>query len=220
MSYFVDPSLLEAWLRARSLSRGLPQPVADSGGLRVDSGLPNETRRYLFPRAVESLRDVADRIHEPRIPLKLCDTPETLRSYLDTRWEIFPPNFVMTRSEGFDGRGAAVQLPEGYQLELKSETDVTHSCIFSAAGELAASGHAARYGDVFIYDRILTAEGHRRKGLGTIIMTALASARPAATSIQILVATPAGRELYRTLGWSDYAPYTSAVIPDTCMPPS
>ncbi|HLY07000.1 MAG TPA: hypothetical protein VKR31_14740, partial [Rhizomicrobium sp.] len=108
MSYFVDPFLLESWLRARSLSRGLPQPVADSGGLRVDSGLPNETRR-------------------------------------------------------------------------------THSCIFSAAGELAASGHAARYGDVFIYDRILTVEGHRRKGLGTIIMTALASARPAATSIQILV---------------------------------
>jgi GNAT superfamily N-acetyltransferase len=106
-------------------------------------------------------------------------------------------------------------LPEGYLLELQTECDVTSACVWSPVGEIAANGYASRYGDVFIYDRIGTAENHRRKGLGTIIMTALATARPTSAQLQILVATAAGRELYRALGWADYAFYTSAVIPDT-----
>lgn len=203
---------MEAWLRARSLSRGLPQPVPDSGGLRVDSGLPNETRRYLFPRAVGGLREIAERIREPRIPLKLCDTPETMRSYLPPRWEIFPPNFVMSCNRAFDRRNGGQHLPDGYRLELRTASAVTEACVLSTTGELAASGYAACHNDTFVYDRIVTAENHRRKGLGTIIMTALASTRPASAGLQILVATPAGRELYRSLGWTDYAPYTSAVI--------
>ena len=209
----VDPVLMEAWLRARSVSRGLPQPVPDSGGLRVDSGLPNETRRYLFPRAVEGLREIAERIREPRIPLKLCDTPEIMRSYLPSRWEISPANFVMTCREAIGGDVDAQHPPAGYRLELHTGSDVTEAIILSTAGEIAASGYAARHGDVFVYDRIVTAESHRRKGLGTIVMTALASARHVSAELQILVATPEGRELYRSLGWMDYALYTSAVIP-------
>lgn len=119
----------------------------------------------------------------------------------------------MTCRQDF-GRHNTHQLPENYGLELKTEASVTEARVLSEDGELAASGYAAQYHDVFIYDRILTAESHRRKGLGTIIMTALASARPAFAGLQILVATPTGRQLYRTLGWSDYAPYTSAVIPE------
>jgi hypothetical protein len=46
-------------------------------------------------------------------------------------------------------------------------------------------------------------------------MTALASGRRSSGVMQILAATPAGRELYRALGWTDYAPYTTAAIPDT-----
>ncbi len=213
MSFRVDPALMEAWLRARSLSRGLPQPVPDSGGLRLDSGLPNETRRYLFALPVEGLRKIAEHTHEPRIPLKLCDTPETMRGYLPARWEIFPPNFVMTCRETLNPRDTR-RLPDGYRLQLKTEAAVTEARILSTAGELAANGYAAHRDDVFVYDRILTAEKHRRKGLGTFIMTALASARPPSARQQVLVATPAGRELYRTLGWSDYALYTSATIPE------
>jgi len=214
MSISVDPVFMEAWLRARSLARGLPQPVPDSGGLRVDSGLPNETRRYLFAHPVEGLREIAEQIREPRIPLKLCDTPETLRSYLPPRWEISPPNFIMICREAFDRREDARRLPAGYRLELQTDSDVARAQIRTATDEIAASGYAARHGDVFIYDRILTAEDHRRKGLGTIIMTSLASACPALIGLQILVATAAGRELYRTLGWIDYGLYTSAVIPE------
>jgi hypothetical protein len=37
-SELVDPQLLRAWLTARSVSRGLPAPVPDHGGWRVDVG--------------------------------------------------------------------------------------------------------------------------------------------------------------------------------------
>ena len=214
MSFAVDPVLMESWLRARSLSRGLPQPVPDSGGLRVDSALPNETRRYLFAQPVDGLRELAARIQEPRIALKLCDTPQTMRSYLPSRWEIFPSNFIMICREAFNHDAGARPMSADYRLELLTESDVTRALIFSATGEIAASGYAARYCDVFVYDRILTAEDHRRKGLGSIVMAALASARPASAELQMLVATAAGRELYRTLGWTDYGFYTSAVIPE------
>ena len=206
---------MEAWLRARSLSRGLPQPVPDSGGLRVESGLPHETRRYLFARPVDGLREIAERIREPRIPLKLCDAPEILRDYLPPGWDVFPPNFVMLCRQEFCLSDRAPQPPEEYQLELNTEGAVTQVCVRSPDSELAASGYAAHHNDVFIYDRILTVENHRRKGLGAMVMTALASARPTTARVQILVATPAGRELYRSLGWSDYAPYASAAIPET-----
>jgi GNAT superfamily N-acetyltransferase len=214
MPFAVDPALMEAWLRARSLSRGLPPPVPDSGGLRVDSALPHETQRYLFARPVEGLRALAERIREPRIPVKLCDAPEVMRTYLPSRWKIAPPNYVMTCREAFDQRNTPRRLVEGYRLEVTTNADVTCALIRSASGEVAANGHAARWHDVFIYDRISTAENLRRKGLGAAIMTALASQRPVSARLQILVATPEGRELYRSLGWTDYAPYTSAAIPE------
>jgi hypothetical protein len=214
MSCLVDPALLESWMRARSVSRGLPQPVREGGGLRLESGLPHETRRYLFARATQTLRDIAESVHEPRIFLKLCDTPAVLRNFAPPRWQIPAPNFVMTCDDAVMPRSDATKLPPGYRLELKTESAVTSAFILAPDGVTAASGYAAEYAGVFIYDRIVANEAHRRKGLGTALMTALASARTSVTARQILVATAAGRELYRGLGWTDYAPYTTAVIPE------
>jgi GNAT superfamily N-acetyltransferase len=210
----VDPLLIEAWLRARSVSRGLPQPVPDLGGLRLDSNLPSETRRYLFARPVAGLYELGADITEPRIPLKLCDTPETLHSCLPPRWEIAPQNFVMICHQAFGQQHATPQPPAGYLLDLRTADGVTEASVLTANGELAANGYAAHYGDTFVYDRIVTREKHRRKGFGRIVMTALASTRPAHARQQVLVATREGRELYLSLGWSDYAPYSSAVIPE------
>jgi len=214
MSFPVDPLLIEAWLRARSVSRGLPQPVADRGGLRLETGSPHETRRYVFAHPTEELRGLAESIREPLISLKLCDTEAALRSYIPSHWQIFPSNFVMIRDASAGPRRDAREMPSGYRLDVETVATVTHARVLSATGETAASGYAAEHAGIFIYDRILTAEAHRRKGLGTIVMTALESARRSLSAPQILAATPEGRQLYRSLDWSDYAPYTTAVIPD------
>lgn len=41
----VDPDTLYAWLYGRSLARGVPQPVPDHGGFRVDTGTEGEISR-------------------------------------------------------------------------------------------------------------------------------------------------------------------------------
>ena len=84
---------------------------------------------------------------------------------------------------------------------------------FFAAEELAASGYAAEHDGVFIYDRIATQEAHQRRGLGRALMAALAGERRSPRSQEILTATPAGQSLYRQIGWRDYSPYSTAMIP-------
>ena len=44
----VSAALVSDWLTARSLARGLPPPIADRGGLRVDVGSDAEISRWVF----------------------------------------------------------------------------------------------------------------------------------------------------------------------------
>ena len=92
----IDPALVHAWLAARSLSRGLPVPVADSGGWRVDTNGEAELRRYVFAEAGAGLTRIARSIHEPRIFIKLCSDAQTLRALPPPGWAIVDANRMMT----------------------------------------------------------------------------------------------------------------------------
>ncbi|GAA0211281.1 hypothetical protein GCM10010492_06370 [Saccharothrix mutabilis subsp. mutabilis] len=78
---------------------------------------------------------------------------------------------------------------------LKAE--VRHGDALAAGGQASVvDGHA-------VPDRIETQPDHRRRGLGTVVMGALiteAASHGAHTGI--LVASPEGRSLYTSLGWS------------------
>lgn len=113
-----------------------------------------------------------------------------------------------------DGWSAERPLPPGYAIETERREAVTAVRIRSSAGEVAASGYAAETPAAFVYDRIATAPGHRRKGLGGAVMHALRGARQSRQALELLVATEEGRMLYETLGWRMLAPYSTAFIPD------
>jgi GNAT superfamily N-acetyltransferase len=207
----VDGALVVAWLTARSIARGLPSPVADHGGWRVDSGLVTERARYVFIEPCEGLRALGEAIHEPRIALKLCRPNEELFALLPDRWKLTgdADTRVMVR-DGIPDRPFA--LPAGYRLESETHHPVTRVRILHGE-ELAASGYAAEHGGVFIYDRIVTQDAHQRRGLGRALMAALGAARRSVGGREILTATPAGRSLYLKLGWRNYSPYSTAMIP-------
>lgn len=207
----IDPELTEGWLRARSLARGLPQPVPDQGGLRLDTGLPHEYRRYLFCRPASGLRDLAESIVEPRVFLKLCGAAEAMTALLPPRWTVKPPSWVMNGPAQAPEREPAA--PDGYVLRLSTEGAVTTAQILADGQVVAASGRAAEAFGVFIYDQISTDPAHRRRGLGRAIMQALGSRRSNPDTRQVLVATEEGRALYQTLGWRVCCPYMTAVIP-------
>ena len=204
-----DPRLITAWLRARSVARGLPQPAPDYGGLRVETGSEEELRRFVFAAPVEGLRTLGSAIAEPKILIKLCAGPDTLSALLPPRWSVRPSGYVMTAA---DGPQIPAPIPAGFTVEATTSGDRTFVRVVSDDGQLAAIGYAAECDGVFVYDRIRTEEPFRRMGLGRALMTKLAQARRSLHSQQILVATEAGRMLYETLGWHIYSAYSTAEI--------
>lgn len=180
-------------------------PVADSGGWRVDTGGETERRRYVFAEAGPGLVPLLATIAEPGVFVKLCADAATFAPLLPAGWAITDANCMMVT----DGATAAQPLPGGYRLTRHDAGDVTQVVIAAPDGGEAASGYGAHLDGIFVYDRIVTAEAHRRRGLGRALMAALGDARPAGAR-QILTATAMGEALYATLGWRRYTPYTTA----------
>ena len=208
----VDPKLVFAWQAAHSVARSSPPPVHDRGGFRVDTHSEKEVKRWVFPQPCDGLRTIAQEITAARHYLKLCGSEEELRRALPARWEVQPANYFMTAvATTPDTR----PLPEGYRMDLHHAGPVIRACILAPDGDLAASGCAAEAAGVFVYDRIETAPGHRRKGLGVAVMSALGAARESLAGPQLLVATGDGRNLYARLGWTVLAPFATATIPES-----
>jgi len=208
----IDPRLVFAWQAAHSIARNAPPPVLDRGGFRVDTQSDKEVKRWVFAEPCDGLREIAHAITAPRHYLKLCGSDDELRSALPARWEIQPANYFMVASAANLG---AASLPDGYAMQVQRAGAVTRACVIAPEGDVAANGCAAETADVFIYDRIETAQTHRRKGLGAAVMTALGAARKSLATVQLLVATDDGRNLYANLGWTVLAPLSAASIPDS-----
>lgn len=206
----VDSIMLHAWLTARSIARELPMPVPDRGGFRVDTNSPEEVRRWVFPQVTAGLVELGRTIGAARHLLKLCGTADELRAALPPDWQLHPPAYFMIAAQEWTER----RLPAGYTLEIMRKDAVIEARAKSGAGGLAASGYAAETQHAFIYDRIVTAAEHRRKGLGHALMTALSQARQNANTPQLLVATEDGRSLYLSLGWRTLSPYSTASLVD------
>ncbi len=204
----VDSGLIAAWLHARSRARGLPLPVADRGGWRVDTGSDVETCRHVFAEAGPGLCATGEAIDTPRIFIKLAGPPQTLLANLPPRWRIDMVSGVMAGP----GVTLAAPLPDGYRIEVEASDTVVAVCV-TADCSIAASGRAARHDGVFIYDQIATAAEHRRRGLGRAVMAALGEHRRPGER-ELLTATAGGAALYATLGWTMVSPWSTAVVAD------
>jgi GNAT superfamily N-acetyltransferase len=205
----VDVELVRAWLTARSVARGLPQPIPDFGGFRVDTHSEKEVRRWVFASAIDGIDELARSIREPRHLLKLCGTSDELARCLPSRWAASDTGSFL---ESGSDISSDEPLPQGYRLELIRNGAATKAEIRTDKGALAASGYAAETPDAFVYDRIETDAAHRRRGLGRAIMVGLGSCRKSRSARQLLVATPEGEKLYLKLGWRKLSPYATAKV--------
>ncbi len=203
-----DPDLVRGWLSARSAARGLPQPVPVSDGWRVDTRSPLERRRYVFARPSRGLERLARRISCPHVPLKLFGSPEDLARLLPARWRVVSVGWLMT----YEGTCEPHAVPDGYELQISTIGRVSSARILTREGEPAASGFAAEFAGVFVYDRIVTEMAHRRRGLGRALMAALGGERRSAASQPVLAATDEGRALYEALGWAVRSPLATALV--------
>jgi GNAT superfamily N-acetyltransferase len=158
---------------------------------------------------VPGLVALADEVSRPGYLIKVCSSPEDLRAALTERWQVETSGYFMTAT----GHWESSMMPASYRLEVEQVAAVTRVQIRALDGELAASGFAAETAEAFVYDRIVTAPGHRRKGLGRAMMTALRETRRNPKIPGLLVATKDGRALYRTLGWETLSAYSTASLP-------
>ncbi len=209
MEQQVDMYLLAQWLAARSIARGLPLPVAEHGGLRVDTGLQEEHSRYVFAGPAPGIQELAEAIHAPHIFIKMCGAANQLLAQVPHRWQLQPGAYLMTQ-EGY--RSPVPSLPHGYRLQVVTEYPITIARVFTEDDTLVASGNAVEYEGVFIFDRIATEPAHQHQGLGAAVMAALGGAQRSKAAQRVLVATEAGRSLYSTLGWSVLSHYATVTI--------
>lgn len=200
---------IAAWLAARSIARGLPAPVADCGGYRVDVNSADEIQRWVFPEVNEDLAVLARGISRPAYLVKACAPPGELLATLPAGWRIHAPGYFMA---GPDLPHARPACPPSYAVDIRSLGAVTEVRILSASGGLAASGYAAETEHVFIYDRIITAPEHQRRGLGRLLMATLRDAKQTASTPERLVATEEGRALYESLGWRTLSAFSTGSI--------
>ncbi|MDN2694830.1 GNAT family N-acetyltransferase [Janthinobacterium sp. SUN073] len=207
-AHLPEPGLLAAWLAARSIIRGLALPVPDQGGWRVETGLPGEIRRYVFPGPVPGISAVAASIHRPHIFIKMRGSGEQLLKLLPPRWQLLPGGFFMIH----EGSLQAPAVPVGYRLDVATSQAITTARIVTGDGTVAASGHAVEHAGVFVFDRIVTEAAHRRRGLGRALIAALAARQRSGSARRVLVATEDGLKLYASLGWHIQSPYSTATI--------
>lgn len=206
----VAPALLWDWLAGRSLARGLPPPVPDHGGMRVDTAAPDEVRRYVFAAPAPAIRALAASIRHPRIFIKLCAPGEALLALAPPGWRLQPGAWFMTQGGATQD---AAPLPPGYRIDVSRDGPAFVASILSEDGTLAAGGHAARHGGAFVFDRIETHPAHRRRGLGTALMAALGALQATPGTTRVLVATEEGRALYEALGWTVASAYSTICLP-------
>lgn len=204
-----DLPVIAAWLAARSIARGLPAPVSDCGGYRVDVNAADEIQRWVYPAVSEDLAALARSICRPAYLVKACAAPEQLRAALPEGWRVHEPGYFMA---GPRQPHAAPACPPPYTIDVARSGAVTEVRVLSASGELAASGYAAETEHIFIYDRIVTAPAHQRRGLGRLVMAKLGEAKQCASTPEHLVATEEGRALYESLGWLTLSVFSTGSV--------
>lgn len=204
----VNHGILHEWLHARSLSRGLPAPVRDHGGLRVDPGQPAEIRRYVFAKPTPELSALAATIAVPHILIKLCVPLDELLALLPPGWRGHPQSYFMTHEGPM--LGDIRSIPSEYALEIERDGAAWQARVTTIDGSCAASGRAIRHGRLLVYDQIITDPGHRRRGLAGQVMRGLETADGGGSALKALTATADGRALYTVLGWKVISLYSTA----------
>lgn len=209
-----DPDLIARWADAWAISRGAAMPVARDGGLYIHVDQPDQIGRYLFAELdTDAIRLVAASIDRPLLYLKVCAPPHMVTPLLPPGWEIATPGYMMTAplSVMLD---RPLAIPTKFEMRISHDGPITFAHILDASGEEAARGRIVAVDGLIVFDRIRTAAPYQRRGLGSAIMRALAAeARQSGVKDAMLCATPAGRELYTSLGWSLHSDYTTASLP-------
>ncbi|MDR7269356.1 GNAT superfamily N-acetyltransferase [Pelomonas saccharophila] len=203
-------TLLAAWGRGWSATRGTPAPEAlGDGAWRIAVGLPGHRVRDLLPDwPAARLQAWAAAAERPGAWVKALIDPAAL--VLAPAWQRHAPEYLMSAALQ---DAAAPPLAAGYRAELRQQGDKLECRVLAADGEPAARALVGLTGRHAIFDQVVTEAAHRRLGLGRHAMARLTeAARACGADTGLLVATEEGRALYTALGWQVDSPMAAASV--------
>jgi hypothetical protein len=198
--------ILGAWVRGWAVSRAAPEPVPEPDGYRIDVGLPGHRVRYLL-RSPVAVAARARTVASPGTWLKTCGSRSAVLAGLTPAWTAGETEYLMALA----GPMPPVAVPPPYSVAVTGDGPVWEVLV-TAGDAPAARGRVAVAGGVAVFDKIETKPAHQRRGLGRVVMHRLGVAAGAETSV--LLASAAGRELYRALGWRVVSEVVPAHVPE------
>lgn len=203
--------LVKTWAEGWAVSRGRPLPVEHPWGLYLDVGAPGQVGRHVVSEArEEAVRAAAASVTVPYTWLKLPMEPEEAGAWLPAGWVVDKEEsgYLMAA----DLHATHPEAPAGYTASVETRDGVTYVEMRDEKGELAAQGQMAVLGRSTVVDRVITAEAHRRRGLGNFVMRTLVDdAVGRGVDVGVLGATDDGRALYETLGWTLCTPLAACI---------
>jgi GNAT superfamily N-acetyltransferase len=179
-------------------------------------------RHVLLGADDATVRALASSVTLPTTSIKGFMESVDLARLLTPDWTPDPPEVLMATSL----HAAEVRIDGAYRVNVERADSVTYARVTTADGSIAARGQVAVTGGTCVFDQIETAPEHLRRGLGSAIMAALATAATDLGAVTgILGATAQGRALYDALGWAVAGPLSSFVYqrpthPKPGSPPS
>lgn len=215
--------LITCWHRGWSASRALPAALDLGPGLRVRCLQMGRAVEYLaLDTDPSSLRALAARVAaEDEVTWLTVPTtdPSAAAAVLESAGLV-----VLRRSELLmttDLRAHPRFPPAaGYRLAMEPDAAVlTATVVREDTGDVGARGSMGLAGSAAVADRIETFPAHRRRGLASTVMGALAAgALDTGAERGILVASEEGQHLYTKLGWRGVAEVLITAVPGTVYP--
>ncbi|GAB2961747.1 hypothetical protein GCM10027280_58280 [Micromonospora polyrhachis] len=220
--------LIVRWQRGWGAARALPAAEDVGGALRVRCMQPGRDIEYVALDAGED-------------PASLTTLAELVAGEDAVTWLTVPTTDPAKASSALTAAGLIVlkhsellmtadlrghpqnMLVAPYRLLTQIESNGGDSAVTVRArhesGEIGARGTMGLAGTDAVADRIETIPAHRRKGLASAVMGALArSAIEEGAEQGILIASEDGQRLYLTLGWQPVADVLIATTPGHAYP--
>jgi GNAT superfamily N-acetyltransferase len=202
-----QPDLVRAWQVGWGRCRGL-EPATDLGGaLKVSLGLRGREYEIVVPDDADAERFAAEvaRATDPTWLTVFTPDPDGVELALKS---------VGLETFGAPERFMAVDLSRTSVLTSDVKVTVDCSLIEVAVeenGEIAASGMMGLSGSDAVAHQIRTEPAYRRRGLASVVMSALCQrAMEMGATTGLLVASPEGEQLYLSLGWESLASVVTA----------
>jgi GNAT superfamily N-acetyltransferase len=201
---------LETWATGYCRARGYVDPTPGPAGLWMQIDLPEQVGRHVLTSAFdpEAYRHLVAGIAEPFVYVEALAPREALLPLAPDGWTFRDTHWLMTRRLNVE----SAEPPPGYTVRLVETDHKLQIDIEAPDGSPAATGRCGLADNTATFDRIVTEEAHRRRGLGSVVMARLAAAALArGVERGALIATPDGRALYHILGWTEVGEVTSVI---------